>query len=71
LPDLRPVDGAGGERRPASFPAEERRRLRKTHWVHRICHHKLHSLFAERELARLYATPAAVRAHPEMQCFIP
>ena len=43
---------------------------RETSWVHRICHRKLHSLFTERELARLYATPEAVRAHPEMQRFI-
>lgn len=43
---------------------------RERRWVHRVCHRKLHSLFTERELARDYATPEAVRAHPEMARFI-
>lgn len=38
--------------------------------VHRICHRKLHSLWTERELATAYATPEAIRNHPEMQRFI-
>lgn len=43
---------------------------REARWVHRICHRKLHSLFTERELARLYATPEAIRAHPEITRFV-
>jgi hypothetical protein len=43
---------------------------REARWVHRICHRKLHSLFTERELARAYATPDAIRAHPEMARFV-
>ena len=38
--------------------------------VHRVCHRKLHSLWTERELAQLFSTPEAIRAHPEMQRFI-
>jgi hypothetical protein len=38
--------------------------------LHLICHRKLHSLFSEKELATTYATPAAVRQHPQMQAFI-
>jgi hypothetical protein len=43
---------------------------REKRWVHRICHRKVHSLFSERELAQHYATPEALRAHPEMARFI-
>lgn len=43
---------------------------RETRHVHRVCHRKLHSLFTERELAKAYSTPEAVRAHPEMQTFL-
>mgnify|MGYP000078271851 CR=1 FL=1 len=38
--------------------------------VHRICHRKLHTLWTERELARLYSTPEAIRGHPEIQRFV-
>jgi hypothetical protein len=38
--------------------------------VHRVCHRKLHSLWTERELAQLFSTPEAIRAHPEMQRFV-
>lgn len=38
--------------------------------VHRICHAKIHSLLTERELATLYATPEALRAHPEVERFV-
>lgn len=39
-------------------------------WLHRICHKKLHSLFTERELAELYPTAEALRAHPEIATFV-
>ena len=38
--------------------------------VHRICHRKLHTLWTERELARFYSTPEAIRGHPEIQRFV-
>ncbi|MGD9507271.1 MAG: HNH endonuclease [Geminicoccaceae bacterium] len=38
--------------------------------VHRICHRKLHTLWSERELAQLYATPEAIRSHPEIWRFV-
>lgn len=38
--------------------------------VHRICHRKLHTLWSERELAVLYSTPEAIRAHPEIRRFV-
>lgn len=38
--------------------------------LHRVCHRKLHSLWTERELATLYNTPEAIRAHPEIARFV-
>ena len=38
--------------------------------LHRICHRKIHSLFTEKELARLYSTPAALLAHPDIRTFV-
>lgn len=39
-------------------------------WLHRVCHRKLHAQFTEAELARDYATPEQLRAHPEIARFI-
>ena len=41
-----------------------------TVFLHRACHKQVHALFTETELARNYATPQALRAHPEMARFI-
>lgn len=38
--------------------------------LHRICHHKLHTLFSERELASLYSSPETLRSHPQVRKFI-
>lgn len=43
---------------------------RETVIVHRICHRQIHALFTETELARHYATPAALLAHPRIQAFV-
>ena len=42
------------------------------HWdyLHRICHKKLHNLFSERELARVYNNAETLRAHPEIEKFV-
>ncbi len=39
-------------------------------WLHRICHKKLHSLFDERTLARLYSNPDALKDHPDIVSFV-
>lgn len=39
-------------------------------WLHRVCHRKIHSLFTEAELARLYPTAAALLGHPEIRRFV-
>lgn len=43
---------------------------RETHWIHRVCHSRIHSLFTERELLHPYNTFEALRAHPELEKFI-
>lgn len=43
---------------------------RETVILHRICHRQVHALFTEAELARQYATPQTLLAHPRMQAFV-
>jgi len=38
--------------------------------IHRICHRQIHALFTESELARIYNTVDALRAHPEFASFV-
>lgn len=34
--------------------------------LHQICHNEIHATLTEAELARSYATPDALRAHPRL-----
>lgn len=43
---------------------------REAHDIHKICHTKIHSLFADRELVRHFHTWERLQAHEEMQSFI-
>ena len=38
--------------------------------LHQICHNEIHATLTEAELARTYATPEALRAHPRLAKFI-
>lgn len=38
--------------------------------LHQICHNEIHASLTEAELARDYATPEALRAHPRLARFI-
>lgn len=38
--------------------------------LHQICHSEIHATLGESELARAYATPEALRAHPRLARFI-
>ena len=38
--------------------------------LHQICHNEIHATLTEAELARDYADPAALRAHPRLARFI-
>ena len=42
----------------------------ETAWLHKICHRFVHETFSEKELARAYATPEALRAHPAVATFV-
>ncbi|PYE83662.1 HNH endonuclease [Pseudoroseicyclus aestuarii] len=37
--------------------------------LHAICHREIHATLTEAELARAYATPEALRAHPRLAKF--
>lgn len=39
-------------------------------WLHRVCHKKIHAELREVALARAFATPEALRAHPAIRDFI-
>lgn len=38
--------------------------------LHHICHKEIHATLTEAELARSYATPEALRAHPRLAAFV-
>lgn len=38
--------------------------------LHQICHSEIHAALTEAELARSYATPETLRAHPRLAKFI-
>lgn len=38
--------------------------------LHHICHKEIHATLSEAELARDYATPEALRAHPRLARFV-
>lgn len=38
--------------------------------LHQICHKEIHATLSETELARLYNTPEALRAHPHLARFV-
>ena len=43
---------------------------RRTVWLHRICHAKLHSLLDERALAGAWSEPERWREHPDIAAFV-
>lgn len=43
---------------------------RETVFLHRVCHRKLHSLWSEAELERLFHDVERIRAHPEIRRFV-
>jgi 5-methylcytosine-specific restriction protein A len=38
--------------------------------LHQICHNEIHATLTEVEIARAYADPAALRAHPRLARFV-
>lgn len=69
--DICPLCGRPlGERRERHHLVPRLKGGRETVLLHPICHRKIHSLFGEAELARRYASIAALRAHPEIGRFV-
>jgi hypothetical protein len=59
-----------GQRRERHHLVPRLKGGRETVLLHPICHRKIHSLFREAQLARSYASIAALRADPEIGRFI-
>ena len=68
LPVVRARDSACAAR-CAPFGAQEQGRA-SNGILHRVCHRQIHALLTETELARQYATVAALLAHPELSSFV-
>ncbi len=51
-------------------PVPKSRGGRETAPVHPICHRTIHKTLSNKELERVYSTPEALRAHPELARFI-
>jgi hypothetical protein len=43
---------------------------RETEFVHKICHRKIHSIFTESELSKIYNNAEVIKGHPEIIKFI-
>lgn len=43
---------------------------KKTQYLHKVCHRKIHSIWTEKELEKDFNDPNKVCAHPEMIKFI-
>ena len=59
-----------GSRIEWHHPVPKSRGGRGTVPVHPICHRTIHRTLTNKELERSYATPEALRAHPELARFI-
>ena len=59
-----------GRRIEWHHPIPKSRGGRETAPVHPICHRFIHASIGNKELARLYHTPEALRAHPEVSRFV-
>jgi hypothetical protein len=59
-----------GRRVEWHHPVPKSRGGRETAPVHPICHRTIHATLDNKELARGYHTPEALRAHPEVAKFI-
>ncbi|QPQ54618.1 HNH endonuclease [Allosphingosinicella flava] len=59
-----------GQRVEWHHPVPKSRGGRETAAVHPICHRVIHATLDNKALERSYATPEALRAHPDIAAFI-
>lgn len=59
-----------GTRIECHHPVPKSRGGRETVPVHPICHRTIHAVLGTKDLARVYASGEALRAHPELAKFI-
>ena len=59
-----------GSRVEWHHPVPRSRGGRHTEPVHPICHRTIHATFTNKELERTFASPDALRAHPEIRTFL-
>src|SRR3712207_9177607 len=77
VPEVEPVCALCGRAIPADAPKSLHHLVPKlkggkggpTVLLHHICHKEIHATLSEAELARDYATPEALRAHPRLARF--
>ena len=43
---------------------------KESEFLHKICHRKIHSVFTETELSKVYNNAESIKEHPEIQKFI-
>ena len=78
VPEAEPVCALCGRPIPADAPKSLHHLIPKmkggTHGptvlLHHICHKEIHATLSETELARDYATPEALQAHPRLARFM-
>lgn len=43
---------------------------KKTKYMHKVCHRKIHSVWSNKELEKDFNDPEVIKVHPEIQKFI-
>ena len=66
---LRPIPPEARQSQHHLIPKLRGGRGSQTILVHQICHNEVHAALTETELARIYNTPDALRAHPTLTKF--
>jgi len=66
----RPIPADAPQSRHHLVPRLKGGRDGETALMHAICHHEIHAVLTEAELARDYATAEALRVHPKLARFI-
>ncbi|HEU0221776.1 MAG TPA: HNH endonuclease [Paracoccaceae bacterium] len=66
----RPIAPSARQNRHHLFPKLRGGKGGEVVLMHRMCHDEIHAVLTEAEIARDFATPEALRAHPRLARFI-